>query len=225
MLTSLVCHKNYRFTDVYIGQYGSGNDRGVLKNSEMLKKIWEWYFWYTLANKIPKIEKDLPFYKVLNRDKIFPLKFWLQRPFPSPLDDKSKKKINYRLPRARRTIKNISHIFAARWRIFRQPIKAETETVQLIVLASVCLHNFLQLTFSTFYTPSGSVVSELWICSIKEGDWGKIVETVTDGLRGTAWKVSVFGVILACIFPHSDGIRTRIILNLNTFYAMRYSKV
>ena len=39
MLTSLVCHKNYRFTDVYIGQYGSGNDRGVLKNSEMLMRM------------------------------------------------------------------------------------------------------------------------------------------------------------------------------------------
>ena len=39
MLTSLVCHKNYGFTDVYIGQYGSGNDRGVLKNSEMLMRM------------------------------------------------------------------------------------------------------------------------------------------------------------------------------------------
>ena len=41
----------------------------------------------------------------------------------------------------------------------------------------------------------------------------------------TAWKVSVFGIILVCIFPHSDRnqsecwkIQTRITLNTDTFY-------
>ena len=46
----------------------------------------------------------------------------------------------------------------------------------------------------------------------------------------TAWKSSVFGVILVCIFPHSDLIRiqsecgkmwTRITPNTDSFYAMR----
>ena len=53
---------------------------------------------------------------------------------------------------------------------------------------------------------------------------------ITEGL--TAWKVSVFGVILVPIFPHSDWIwrdtiqsecgkiRNRITLNTETFYAV-----
>ena len=36
----------------------------------------------------------------------------------------------------------------------------------------------------------------------------------------TVWKVSVFGVILVHIFPHSDWIRTRITPNADTFYSV-----
>ena len=33
----------------------------------------------------------------------------------------------------------------------------------------------------------------------------------------TLWESSVFGVILVCVFSHSDWIRTRITLNMDTF--------
>ena len=36
----------------------------------------------------------------------------------------------------------------------------------------------------------------------------------------TAWKVSVFEVILVCIFPHSDWMRTKITPNTDTFYTV-----
>ena len=36
----------------------------------------------------------------------------------------------------------------------------------------------------------------------------------------TAWKVSIFRVILVRIFPHSDWVRTRITPNKDTFYAV-----
>ena len=38
----------------------------------------------------------------------------------------------------------------------------------------------------------------------------------------TAWKVSVFWVILVRIFPHSDWIWTRITPNAHSFYAVVY---
>ena len=37
----------------------------------------------------------------------------------------------------------------------------------------------------------------------------------------TAWKLSVFGVILVRIFPHSNWIRTRVTPNKDTFYAVK----
>ena len=80
------------------------------------------------------------------------------------------KKFNCRLLRDRRTIENTFDILATRWRIFRKQIKADIETVQLIVQASVCLHNFLQLTSSTFYSPSGFVDTKLSDGSAKEAN-------------------------------------------------------
>ena len=48
---------------------------------------------------------------------------------------------------------------------------------------SVCLHNVMQLTSSTFYSPISFVDSDLSDGSIKEGDWWRIVETDAGGLR------------------------------------------
>ena len=73
-------------------------------------------------SKIPGLEEELPYF--LLGDEIFPLKSWLQRPYPGPLDE-CKKIFNYRLSRARRKIENVFGILAARWRIFRHPIKSD----------------------------------------------------------------------------------------------------
>ena len=87
-----------------------------------------------------------------------------------------------RLSRAWRTIKNTFDILANRWRKLWQQIKADIETVQLIVQASICLHNFLQLTFSTFYNPSRFFDTELSDGSVEEGNWRRIVQTDAGGL-------------------------------------------
>lgn len=53
-----------------------------------------------------------------------------------------KKIFNYRQARARRVIENSYGIYAGVWRIFRTEINASPETVERIVLAAACLHNF-----------------------------------------------------------------------------------
>ena len=76
--------------------------------------------------------------------------------------------------------KNTFDILANRWRKLWQQIKADIETVQLIVQASICLHNFLQLTFSTFYNPSRFFDTELSDGSVEEGNWRRIVSNRSD---------------------------------------------
>ena len=66
---------------------------------------------------------------------------------------------------------------------FNNRIKANIETVQLTVQASVCLHNFRQLTSSIFYSPSGFADTELSDVSIKEGYRRRIVEIDAGELR------------------------------------------
>ena len=72
-------------------------------------------------------------------------------------------------------IENIFGILAARWRIFRRPIRANVTTVEKIVLACVCLHNYLRLTENACYSPNGFFDSEDSNGVIKAGDWRKIV--------------------------------------------------
>lgn len=65
------------------------------------------------------------------------------RPFSRNSLTYEKRIFNYRLSRARRTIESAFGILASRWRIFRKPIIASLKTVDNIIKASICLHNFV----------------------------------------------------------------------------------
>jgi hypothetical protein len=93
---------------------------------------------------IPGTNKAMPNYLV--GDAAFPLLSNMMRPYTKPrnrnFNDKERI-FNYRLSRARRVVENAFGIMASRFRIFRKPIVAHVETLDVIIMASVCLHNFL----------------------------------------------------------------------------------
>ena len=96
------------------------------------------------------MDVELPHFLI--GDEIFPLNTWLMRPYPGTLDE-TQRIYNYRVSRVRRTIENVFGILAARWRIFRKSIRANIKSVEAIVQAGVCLHNFLQSTAKSAYSP------------------------------------------------------------------------
>ena len=55
--------------------------------------------------------------------------------------------------------------------------------MESIVQACVCLHNYLQLTSRTSYTPAGFVDTELSDRSIKEGEWRKIIKPCDSAIK------------------------------------------
>ena len=114
-----ICDAKYCFTFVDIGQYGRGNDSGVLKLSHMGTCFEDSSLNAPEGSKIPGMDVELTYSLV--GDEIFPLKTWLMRPYPGTLDE-TQRIYNYRVSRARRTIENVFGILAARWRIFRKAI-------------------------------------------------------------------------------------------------------
>ena len=124
------------------------------------------------------MDVELPYFLVW--DEIFPLKTWLMRPFPGTLDE-TQRIYNYRVSRDRRTIENLFGILAERWRIFGKAIRADIKTVEAIVLACICLHNFLQLTAKSAYFPKEFIDSEMEDGFICPGDLRHLMPNVQSG--------------------------------------------
>lgn len=115
-------------------------------------------------------------------DDIFPLKPWLLKPYAGKNLTEPQRVFNYRLSRARRTIENVFGILSAKWRIFRRPIRANTDLVDKIAQATVCLHNYLRLTDNASYIPAGFIDSVDSTGNITPGDWRSIVREDEGGL-------------------------------------------
>ena len=103
------------------------------------------------------------------------------KPCPGTLDE-TQRIYDRRVSRARRAIENVFGILAARWRIFRKAIRADNKAVEAIVQACVCLHNFLQLTAKSAYSPQEFINSEMEGGSICPGDWHHLIPNLQSGL-------------------------------------------
>ena len=190
-----VCDASYNFTLVDIGQYGSTNDSSVLNNSEMGKAFEDGSMSLPQPEHLPGCGlPQLPFYLV--GDEIFALKPWLLRPYPGKNIKEEESIFNYRLSRARRVIENCFGILVARWRIFCRAIQAKVETVQAIVQAAICLHNYLRQTDTASYCPAGFVDSFDDSGNILPGEWRRITSADEDSsalrnlpaARGTRYR-------------------------------------
>jgi hypothetical protein len=137
-----VCNADYIFTCVDVGAYGSQADGGILRNSEFGKQLFGGTLPLPPPTPLPFTTEPVPYF--FAADEAFGLHNNILRPFPGKNLSEVKQIFNYRLSRARRVIENAFGIMVARWRIFHRVINAQPETVDNIVKAAVCLHNFLK---------------------------------------------------------------------------------
>ena len=162
-----MCDARYQFTLVDIGAYGHENDAAIFSTTDLYRRFDEGRV------DIPPPEDVnghmLPF--TLLGDDIFTLKPWLMKPYPGRYLSEEKRVFNYCLSRARRTIENAFGIMRTRWRVFRGPIHAKLDLANGIVQACVCLHNYLLLTDTARYIPSGFVDSYSSSGDLVRGTW------------------------------------------------------
>lgn len=76
-------------------------------------------------------------------DDAFRLSNRIMKPYSGKNLSDKQQICNYRFLRARRTVKSAFGIFANKWRIFHTSICMLPETANIILTASVCLHNYV----------------------------------------------------------------------------------
>ena len=91
-----ICDAHYTFTPVDNGEYGSNNDTGIFSSAEMRKLFHSEKMNFPDAKSLCSgTNNTLPLFRV--GDEAFPLKPWLQRPYPGKRIPEEKVIFNYRL--------------------------------------------------------------------------------------------------------------------------------
>jgi len=135
-----IADAHYRFILIDVGSEGRRSDAGVFAASSIKARL------ETDSLNVPApstvSQSVLPY--VFVGDEAYPLTTYLMRPYPKRSNLDLKKKVyNYRHSRARRVIESAFGILVARWRIFRRPINTYVSKAEKMVLATICLHNYI----------------------------------------------------------------------------------
>ncbi|XP_024881196.1 protein ANTAGONIST OF LIKE HETEROCHROMATIN PROTEIN 1-like [Temnothorax curvispinosus] len=132
----------YRFVLVDIGAYGGNSDGGIFNDCNIGTNL------SNNTLNLPNEQINLPnsnlkTYTYFVADDAFKLSKRIMKPYSSKNLMYKQRIFNYRLSRARRTVESAFGIFSNKWRIFHTAISMLPETADLIVTASVCLHNYV----------------------------------------------------------------------------------
>ena len=135
---------DYKFVWVDIGAQGSASDAQVWNDSELKEAIDAETIGFPAADPLPgdDDEHTMPYFII--GDDAFALRTWLMKPFSRRCMQHDERIFNYRLSRARRIVENAFGILANRFRCLLTTLPQEPETVKIIVMSCVCLHNIMR---------------------------------------------------------------------------------
>ncbi|XP_018313294.1 uncharacterized protein [Mycetomoellerius zeteki] len=169
-----VVDADLRFIYVDVGANGRVSDSGVWNKCSLKNYLDRNALNIPPPVPLPGTEDNFPFVIIGNEG--FPLSEKLLIPYPKPQcsGKKDKSIFNYRLSRARRTSENGFGTMAARFQIFRSPMRYDPDDASKIILTICCLHNMLrsQSVGRAMYTPSSFLDVEDEISGeIRRGEW------------------------------------------------------
>ncbi|CAK1578598.1 unnamed protein product [Parnassius mnemosyne] len=150
---------NYKLMYANIGSQGRISDGGVFKKSSLWQKISSETLNLPKPRSLSSADKaNIPY--VFLADGAFALHNNIMKPYPGTHNIGSPKRIfNTRLSRSRVVVENVFGILANRFRIFKKPIDINIDTVPIIIMTCLLLHNFLRKSnnSSHIYMPPGIV--------------------------------------------------------------------
>lgn len=136
------CNHRYEFTWVDVGSFGGESDGGIFYRSDFGVSLETGTFpmprQYT---NLPGSSIRAPFFYI--GDDAFALRPDFIKPYADRNLSDEQKIFNYRISRARNCIECAFGILVSRWKILNGRIGIHPEEIDKIVLACVCLHNYL----------------------------------------------------------------------------------
>lgn len=159
---------DYKFLIAEVGCQGRISDGGVYRNSEFYKALQNQEL--NLPEPMPLPKSDDPFWDsadandcvpmVFVADDAFPLTVNSMKPYGGKFLSDLQRIFDYRLSRLRRVTENAFGIWANRFRLFSNRANLSPEKTEIIVMASLALHNMLRTKSRESYTPAGFVDQE-----------------------------------------------------------------
>ena len=136
---------DYKFLWADVGANGSSSDCAVFNASPLRTALETGDIGFPAPHPLPHDDQNTSYFLV--GDDAFPLRKWLMKPFSHRNMSREERILNYRLSRARRVVENSFGILAHRFRCILTTMQQEPETVQLIVMAVLCLHNLMRTRY------------------------------------------------------------------------------
>lgn len=173
---------NYNFIFVDIGGQGGISDGGIFRNCQLYKNLMAKKLNLPMPKTLPGMTTEVPF--IFLGDQAFALNANVMKPYSGLNPKGSPERIfNYRLSRARRVSENAFGILSAVFRVLRKPLLLEPEKAELVVMAIICLHNFLRRsrTSRNMYTPRGTFDMEYEDGEVINGTWRTEIATSSKG--------------------------------------------
>lgn len=140
MLAVVDAHGKFMYLDV--GANGSCSDAGIFQVSHLRDALEKDQAGIPQMEPLAGENQNVPYFIV--GDNAFPMREWLQKPYPHRGMQPDERNFNYRLSRARRVVENAFGMWANRFRLFLTTINLKPKTVEKLILASCIIHNMLR---------------------------------------------------------------------------------
>ncbi|XP_060582559.1 putative nuclease HARBI1 [Ruditapes philippinarum] len=136
---------NYKFIWVSVGANGSASDAQLFNNTELRTMLEENNLGLPDPDPLPGDDMNTPYFLI--GDDAFPLRTWMMKPYSRRNLTNEERIFNYRLSRARRVVENAFGLLAMRFQCLLGCLNQMPETVDLIILACVTLHNLISIRY------------------------------------------------------------------------------
>ena len=136
---------DYKFMWVNVGSNGSSSDAQVFNHCDLKEAIENGTIGFPPPDALPCDDRQMPYFLI--GDDAFALRTWMMKPYSRRRMTDQERIFNYRLSRARRIVENAFGILAARFGCLLNTLLQDTDTLEAVVLACICLHNLMRIRY------------------------------------------------------------------------------